>query len=600
MKIATMLVAACMSAALLCLPSRTVHAGANGTANQLETSKALARMFDDYIEAWLPLNPVSASRLGDHRYDDRFPDMLSAAYRSELRALYSRYLEAAQRFDMALLSAADRLSLAIFRWELSNRLALMDNDDYLRPVHQLDSVPSQFALLGSGQNVHPFKSVRDYENFLKRMDGFTHWIDSAIANMRVGLRKGVTQPRILMERTLPQLRVMLVGDVRESLFYRPVANMPGEFSEADRARLTEAYTKAIREQVIPAYRRLHDFIEKEYLPGCRMSAGIGALPDGAAQYARLARFYTTTDMTPEQIHGLGLRLIREVKQEMEAIRKQVGFKGDLKAFNAHVKGDAKFYPYTSDEQILAGYRHIGEVVQANIPKLFGLQPRSRFEVRATEKFRAANASAQYVAGSPDGARPGVFYVPILDPRKFASVGTEDLFLHEAVPGHHFQVSLQQELNLPRFRQYIFYSAFGEGWAVYAESLGPQLGVLKDPYQEYGRLIGELRGATSLVVDTGLHVKGWSRDQALTFFRDNAIGSEELAENRIDRYMAWPGQTLSYLIGETKIRELRARAEKALGTKFSLRDFHDEVLKDGSMPLAVLEEKIDRWINERKS
>jgi uncharacterized protein (DUF885 family) len=355
-----------------------------------------------------------------------------------------------------------------------------------------------------------------------------------------------------MERTLPQLQAMLVEDVTQSLFYRPVANMPGDFSAADKARLTEAYTKAIREQVIPAYRKLYEFIKSEYISGCRSTAGIGALPDGAAQYARAARFYTTTDMTPAQIHELGLRMIGEIEQEMEAIKKRVGFAGDLKAFNAYTKSDPKFYPLTSDEQVLANYRRIGATVEANMPRLFGLRPHAGFEVRATEKFRAANSSAQYVAGNRDGSRRGVFYVPILDVAKFTSVGTETLFLHEAVPGHHFQISLQQELDLPRFRQYVFYSSFGEGWAVYAETLGSEMGLFKDPYQEYGRLIGDLRGANSLVVDTGLHARGWSREQALAFFRDNAIGSEELAENRIDRYMAWPGQTLSYLIGMNKI------------------------------------------------
>jgi uncharacterized protein (DUF885 family) len=599
MKTANALLTVFLALGVTALPPHFAQA-ADAAAVSADSGKALAKLFDDYIEAWLPLNPLSATRLGDHRYDDRFPDTLSDAYRKELAGLYSRYLGAAQRVDPAPLTAQDRLSLAIFRWELTNRLALMQNDDYLRPVHQMDAVPSQFAVLGSGQGVHPFKSVRDYDNFLRRIDGFSRWTDSAIANMRVGLKQASTQPRILMERTLPQLQAMLVEDVTESLFYRPVANMPGDFSAADKARLTAAYTKAIREQVIPAYRKLHEFIKSEYIAGCRTTAGIDSVPDGAAQYVRAARFYTTTDMTPTQIHELGLRMIRETKQEMEAIKKQVGFEGDLKAFNAYVKSDPKFYPFTSDEQALANYRRIGDTVDANMHRLFGLSPRAKFEVRATEKFRAANASAQYVPGNRDGSRQGVFYVPILDARKFTSIGTETLFLHEAVPGHHFQVSLQQELDLPRFRQYVFYSAFGEGWAVYGETLGSELGLFKDPYQEYGRLIGQLRGATSLAVDTGLHARAWSREQALAFFRDNAIGSEELAENRIDRYMAWPAQTLSYLIGMSKMLELRTRAQQALKEKFDLRDFHDEVLRDGNMPLAVLEEKIDRWIAERKS
>lgn len=555
----------------------------------------VAKLLDDYVEEWLPLNALAATRFGDHRYDAIFPDNLSTDHRGKVTALHRRYLDAAATVDPSRLSEADRLSLDVFRWELTNRLALADNDDYLRPVHQLESGQTQFALLASGRGIHPFNSVQDYDNFLKRITGFSRWVDTAIANMRQGIAKGSTQPRELMEQTLPQLEAMLATDPTKTLFYQPIANLPATFGAEDRTRLTRLYTVAIQDEIVPAYRKLRDFIKVEYLPHCRGSAGLADLPDGRTQYARLARTFTTTDMTPEEIHALGLRLIGEVKAQMEKVRDQVGFKGDLRALTQYVKTDARFLPFSEDEQILAEYRRIGASIAPNVEKLFGVQPKSTFEVRATEKFRAANASAQYVVGTPDGKRKGVFYVPIMDAKKFTSIGMEQLYIHEAIPGHHFQVSLQRELSLPRFRQYVFYSAYGEGWAVYAETLGHDLGVYKDPYQYLGHLIGELRGATSLAVDTGIHSKGWSREKAIKFFLDNAIGSEELAVNRVERYMATPAQTLSYLIGEAKMHELRARAQSKLGSKFDIRAFHDEVLKDGSMPLAVLDAKMARWM-----
>lgn len=567
-------------------------------------SKKLKSALDGYFEERLRLFPLEATSVGDHRYDDQLADDISDEHRAGQRALYTKYLSEVAKIDRNSLDAEERLNFDVLKRDLTTRLAGLEFDDQLMPIRQFWSLPLTFAQLGSGKSNHPFKTVKDYENFLGRVNGFQAWSDTAIVNMRKGILKGITQPRILMERVLDQYKALLVEDARQSIFYEPVKNMPADFSAQDRERLTAAYTKAIAEQVIPSYRKLYDFIRTEYLPKCRTTSGLSSIPNGKEEYAHLVKLYTTTNLTPEEIFQIGMSEVKRIRAEMEKVKTEVGFRGDLKSFFDYLRTDRKFYPFTTDEEVLNAYRAIEARLQPTLPSFFGLVPKARFEVRATEKFRAASASEEYERPAPDGSRPGVFYVPIVDARKYNSIRMESLFLHEAIPGHHYQISIQQEQeSLPRFRKYAIYNAYTEGWALYTEGLGRELGLYKDPYQYFGMLTQDMHRAIRLVVDTGMHSKGWTREQAIAFSMENEGLSEDRIAAEIERYMAIPGQALSYKAGQLEILKLRERAQKALGSRFSMRAFHDEILRNGALPLDVLEESIDNWIatiNSRKA
>jgi len=414
--------------------------------------------------------------------------------------------------------------------------------------------------------------------------------------MRLGVERGYTLPRILAERTLPQLQAHVVAKPEDSLYWGPIRNLPADFPAADRERLTQAYRAAIETKVVPTYRKLHAFMRDEYLPKCRTTAGMEALPDGKAWYAYNVRSVTTTNYTPEQIHQIGLDEVRRIHGEMEAVMQRVGFKGTRDEFFAYLNSDAKFF-FDRREDLIAGYVAIKDRVNPQLPKLFETLPKADYEVRAVEPFREKSASGgQYQPASEDGSRPGIFYANAYDLRARPKWAMEALSLHEGNPGHHFQISIQREQQgLPKFRRFSGYTAYIEGWGLYAESLGPDLGLYQDPYQYFGRLEAELWRAVRLVVDTGLHSKGWTREQVLEYMEANSSSAEARRVSEAERYMAIPGQALAYKIGQMKIAELRARAEKALGPKFDVRKFHTAVLGDGALPLDVLETKIDRWI-----
>ncbi|MDQ4140591.1 MAG: DUF885 domain-containing protein, partial [Bacteroidota bacterium] len=363
---------------------------------------------------------------------------------------------------------------------------------------------------------------------------------------------------------------------------------------------TQAYTQAIKEKVVPTYKKLHDFMEQEYLPKSRTTSGINAVPNGDKYYNYLVRYWTTTDKTPDEIFNTGQQEVKRIRAEMEKVKEQVGFKGDLPAFFKFVQTDVRFKPFKADQEVLNAYQDIEKRMQPQLKQLFGRVPKSKFEVRQTEEFREASASAEYNPPAPDGSRPGVFYVPVLNPKDYNRTEMESLFLHEAIPGHHYQISLQYENeDLPKFRRFGWYGANGEGWALYTESLGKELGLYTDPYQYFGRLGNEMHRAIRLVVDAGMHSKGWTREQAIQFSKENEAADEQSIVAEIERYMAIPGQALSYKTGELKIRELRNRYQQQLGSKFSISNFHDEILRDGVMPLQVLETKMNAWAAEQK-
>jgi len=566
-------------------------------AASADAGRALNDLFERYFEDVLRLNPLLATYIGDHRYDDRLPNSIGPDHRAEVRTLNERYLAEVRAIDPAQLSPADRISWDIFVRERERMRTAERFPDYLLPINQAGSLLTTMPALGSGRNAQPFETTRDYEKWLERLDGLVIWIDQAIANMRLGLARGVVQPRPVVEKTLPQVEAMIVDDPSKSLYFAPLRAFPATVPEADRARLRDAYSATIRDELVPAYRRLRDFMRDEYLPGARTSVGWSALPDGAAWYAFQVEEHTTTSMTPEEIHQLGLAEVARILGEMDKVRQVTGFEGDLPAFFEFLETDPRFY-FTRGEDLLQGYRELKRRIDAGLPRLFSVFPKADYEVRQVESFRAESAAgAYYEAPSADGSRPGIFYVNTYNLKAQPIFGMETLSLHEASPGHHFQTAIQQELeDLPRFRRFgTDFTAYSEGWALYSEYLGKELGMFTDPYQWFGRLNDEQLRAMRLVVDTGLHAKGWSREQAIRYMLDNSTMAETDVVSEVERYIAWPGQALGYKVGDLRIQALRRRAEAALGPRFDVRDFHREVLCDGAVPMDVLEAKVDRWI-----
>lgn len=559
---------------------------------------SFAAFTDRYYEEFLRLNPLEATQIADNRYNDQLPNDISESHRAETREFYQRYRDSLQTFDRSSLTDQQRISHDILSRETSLQLELLEFPHHLMPVQQFWSLTLTMPQLGSGQSFQPFKTVKDYDDFLKRIDAFTIWVDTAIVNMRKGLARGYTYPKVLMERVLPQAKNMMVSDVTKSIFYKPIRNFPDSIGDADKARLQDAYATAIKDKIVPSYSRLYNFIAEEYIPNTRTSAGISNVPGGKQYYQQMIRLYTTTDLTPDSIFRLGESEVARIRREMERVKEQMNFRGDLKSFFAYVNDSEKFKPFKSDKEVIEAFRAIGDKIQPQLETLFNMKPKTLFEIRQTEEFREMSAAAEYSPGAPDGSRPGIFYVPIIDPADFNVAGMETLFLHEAIPGHHYQISLQSENEeLPRFRRTLYYSAYGEGWALYTESLGRELGLYTEPVQYFGHLGDEMHRAIRLVVDAGMHAKGWTREEAIQYMRDNEPISEQGAVAEIERYMAIPGQALSYKIGQLKIRELRRRAEEQLGEKFQIGLFHDEVLRYGNLPLSLLEARVEEWIGK---
>ena len=569
---------------------------AASAADASPDAQRLAAVVDSWYERWLELNPLDASAQGDHRYDARFGDYLSPTWLADSLANEQDSLEELRAVDPAGLSDSDRITFDAFKYGREIAIEGYRYPAELLPVDQLFGRPAQFAVIGAGGDVHPFVTVQDYDNFLARMDGFVAWVEQAINNMRSGAVKGVVQPRVVIERAIPQLSALAVEDPKESVLWRPILNLPPGLSVPDRQRIVTAWERKLGEAVLPAIRRLRDYLENDYLAHTRPSVGLSALPNGAAWYAYCVRLHTTTSLTPQQVHELGLSEVARIRAAMERLKTQVGHTGDLRSLFEKLRGDPRFV--ASDvEALLAGYRDLKSRVASAMPRQFAIAPKADFEIRPVEAFREQSAaSASYRPGSPDGKRPGVFYVNTWDLPSRPTYLMQAIYLHEAVPGHHFQVSLAQEMDeLPRFRRHAEFTAYDEGWGLYAESLGRELGLYDDPYSELGALMMEVWRAVRLVVDTGLHSQGWTREQAIEYMRANtSIGRADIVAE-VERYIAQPGQALAYKVGEIRIRALRRESERTLGARFDVRDFHTQVLAGGSLPLPVLEEQIRRWL-----
>ena len=563
----------------------------------------------DYNEGKLQLDPIAATFAGDNRYNDVFPNFLSDEYQQKSKDFYTNYKAKLKDFKDADLTDSEQMSKAVLDWDCEMALAQGSfKNDVLFPINQMWTVNLTMGQLASGGSAQPFATVKDYTNWLSRLEQYNVWLGSADAKMRQGITEGYVLPKSLIKKIIPQFESLSevttdgegIVDVSNHLFYSPIKKFPESFTEKEKATFIEKYTSILNYKLIPSFKSLALFLKSEYLSAGRKSSGISEIPDGEAYYNHAIKNYTTTNMTADEIHALGLSEVARILSEMEKVKKEVGFKGTIKEFFNEVRTKKELMPYSTPKEILDHFNAIHKKMKPQLEKLFGNKPKTPFIVKQTEKFREASASAEYNPGSLDGTRPGVFYVPIPDATKYNVVSDESLFLHEAIPGHHYQISLTQEnKDLPDFRKTIWYSAYGEGWALYTENLGKELGLYTDPYQYFGMLGAEMHRAIRLVVDTGIHAKGWTREKAIQYSLDNEAESEDGITSEIERYMANPGQALSYKIGQLKIRELRARAKAALGDKFDIREFHNQILETGCIPLALLENKIDKWIETMK-
>lgn len=553
-----------------------------------------------YYDGSMALNPILATQNGENQYNGELPVDISESYRAKADSFYASYQQAIKAIDTAALSGNDRITYDMLQRECRINREALTFHDHLMPVQQFTCLPLTLAQFGSGSSAQPFKTEKDYRNFMHRMERFAIWTDTAIANMRRGMATGYVLPRSLVVKVIPQVADLAKQDTAGNVFYAPLKALPDSMDAGAKAALSKDYTAAIEQYILPSFAKLRDFMQQEYLPKARSSSGIGSIPDGKPYYAFLIRYWTTTNLSPEEIYSTGEKEVARIRGEMEAVKDSIGFKGDLPAFFASMRTDKKLRIFKTPAAILDSFKAIENKIMPGVKKMYGHLPKTKFEIRQTEAYRAASASAEYMPGSADGTRPGVFYVPVLDAKTFSYTGMECLFLHEAIPGHHFQVSLQQENDsLPKFRRYSWIGAYGEGYALYCEGLGKELGLYTNPYMYFGRLSDEIHRAIRLVVDVGLHTRNWSREQAIKYMMDNEPVSEQEATAEIERYMAIPGQALSYKIGELKIRALRNKYANELGPAFRLPAFHDELLKDGCVPLSVLEQKMARWAASQK-
>jgi uncharacterized protein (DUF885 family) len=557
-------------------------------------SAKLHALFDAEWEHAMEASPTWASQLGDRRYNDQWPDLsLTAIEREHQHARDA--LQKLEAIDRAKLPAADQLNYDLFRWQLDDEIGAFPFGGHLVPLNQRRGIQTVDEL---GDALR-FEAVKDYEDWIARLRTFGTMMDQTIALMREGMRRGIVLPKVTMQRVPAQIDKQCVSQPEQSPFYKPLRQFSAGISESDRTRLTTAAQSAIRESVLPAFDRFRKFFGGEYLPACLDGVGAWRLPDGEARYAYAARQFTTTRLTPKEIHEIGLLEVARVRGEMEKIKLSTGFKESLPEFFNFLRTDPKFFCATPSE-LLQEYETTSRRIDPLLGKLFRTLPRTPYGLKPIpDKIAPDTTTAYYRRPAADGSREGTYFVNLFKPETRPRWEMMALSLHEAVPGHHLQIALAQEQGeLPKFRQQGDYTAYIEGWGLYAESLGDELGLYDDPYSKFGQLTYEMWRAVRLVVDTGIHALQWDRERAIAYFRDNAPKTEQDIVNEVDRYISWPGQALAYKIGELKIKELRARAERALGARFDVKDFHDVVLLAGSMPLEILEARVDRWLETK--
>ncbi|NIA55483.1 DUF885 domain-containing protein [Massilia sp. TW-1] len=586
-------------APILSAQAATTPATPSASASERQVDSIAARFYD----ARARFDPMLyATANGDSRYDDQLGMAIAPQVRARYFAANHKLLDELRKIDRARLSDKARLNYDILAFEIRGQLDLERFPEHLLPLNHFDNVPSNLANYASGTGSQPLATPAQYRAYLARLQQLPAWIDQAIANMKEGVRKGVVQPKAITASMLPQFRQLAAADPEASIFYTPIKNLPAGFSDQDKKTLTAGYRDAAQ-KIDAALGRLNTYLEKDYLPAGRSTAGYGALPDGAAWYQARIRNNTNLDQKPAEIHALGEREVARIQHEMAALAPKLGYDGPLKTFPQWVAAQPRFKPFKSDREVLDRYRAIYATVEAKLPQYFSLLPKAKLDIQLEPELTRATASDHYTPVAADGSHPGVFWAVVNDPKDYSTVGMTTLFLHEGVPGHHLHAALLKELPLPDFRKFFTEhpsaAAYGEGWALYCETLGHEFGLYDDPAAYYGHLNDELLRAVRLVVDTGMHAQGWSREKAIAYMMDNLGYSEARAANQVERYMVWPGQALAYKTGALKILELRARAQKELGPKFSYAKFHAVVLGDGTLPLPILQAQVEKWIAAEK-
>ena len=597
----TFMLVAATAAAVSIVPVRaqssdTRMPGQQSLNEQALNRQALNQLFADEWERGLVESPENASANGDRRFNDRWSDnsLVAIARREgEDRAA----LEKLHAIDRKVLPPADQLNYDTFEWELERNVERQKFREYLQPVGHQGGVQTADGLA----EVLPFASTRDYRDWLKRMAAVPTLVEQSIALMREGVKAGNVPPKVLMQRVPAQIAAQVVDDPAKSPFYRPFLKFDDAIPAADRPALQAEAQRIIRERIVPAYRQLGTYFNAEYLPKTRNSIAAADLPDGKAYYDFLARYYTTTDLTAAQIHAIGLTEVARIRGEMETVKAQTGFKGSMAEFFTYLRSDPRFFEKTPDA-LLTHYRALAKRIDPELVKVFKIIPRQPYGVRPIpDNIAPDTTTAYYQQGASDGSRPGYYYVNLYKPEVRPTWEMMPLSLHESVPGHHFQFARALELpDAPMFRKTAYFVAYGEGWGLYAEQLGYDMGLYADPYDRFGQLTYEMWRAVRLVVDTGMHSMGWSREKAIAYFKANAAKTDQDIVNEVDRYIGTPGQALAYKIGQMKISALRAKAKQALGPKFDLREYNDAVLETGSVPLDALERHIDAWIAARKA
>jgi len=558
--------------------------------------KQLNDLVSEYWEYNLKVNPVFASIIGDKRYNDQLGEG-SAEFMKKEAAKEREYLARFEAIDTTGFPPQEKLNKELEIRDIKRGLGFYDLKMWEMPVSQINGIHLEAPQLVT---ILSFKTVKDYTDYIARLHQFPRVMNETIDNMRLGMADGMMPPKFLLEKVVDQANTIATAPIDKSPFAQPFAKFPDDFSEADKTRLKKDGLAAIQNDIDPSYTKFAAFVKDDYAPKGRTEVGIWALPNGDAIYRFMVREATTTDVEPQKIHEIGLQQVAEIEKQQLAIAQKLGYK-DLKSFAASIAGNPKLHAQ-SREQILDLYRkYIGQM-EPKLPELFGHLPKAKLIVMPDEAYREKDASAaEYVEGTPDGSRPGHVMVNTSDPEKRLTINMESTAYHEGVPGHHLQLSMAQEVGtLPPFRQHGYWGAYIEGWALYSERLGKEVGFYQDPYNDYGRLQDEMLRAIRLVVDTGLHYKHWTREQVVQYFHDHSSEDEPNVQSETNRYISWPGQALSYKMGQLQILDLRARAQQELGSKFDIREFHDEIIDSGALPLDVLEQQVNAWIAEKKA
>ena len=597
----TALVAALMAGAVLSTPALAVAPAAAATGEQAKLK--LDHLADAFYLARAKFDPLLyATANGDSRYDDQIGMRIAPKVRAQQFALYHKMQQQLHAIPRAQLADKAQLNYDLLAFELDSALDMEKFPEHLLPINQMDNVPSTLANYADGTGSQPLTTPKQYDAYLSRINQLPAWIDQAIANMKEGIRTGVVLPKAITVSMLPQFQNLRSRSAETSIFYSPITRLPAQFSDADKQRLTAAYRAAVT-KLEPALDRLAHFLETDYLAASRDSTGLGALPNGQAWYLAAIKDNTSLALPPAQIHELGLKEVARIQAQLAALGPKLGYNGPADQLPQWVAAQDKFKPFKTDEEVLNAYRDIYAKVSAQLPTYFSLLPKAKLSLQLEPELTRATASDHYTPLAADGSHPGVFWPVVNDATKYSDVSMVSLFLHEGVPGHHLHAALLKELDLPDFRKFNTENpetaSYTEGWALYCETLGKEFGLYDNPAFYYGHLNDELLRAVRLVVDTGMHAQGWTREQAIDYTMKTLGYSHGRAQNQIERYMVMPAQALAYKIGAMKILELRARAQQALGPKFSYQKFHEVVTGDGTLSLAILEAQVDRWIASAK-